>query len=98
MTLGDGVAYRIPRGAMLVLQVHYVTTGKAEKCRLSVGFRYASEKVQKQLRFVYLVENRFSIPPGVPAHRVAANRTLDCDAVGVGLFSHMHVRGRDMTF
>jgi len=98
MKLDNGVAYRIPKGAMLVLQVHYVTTGKPEKCRIRVGFRYAAGKVQKQLRFVYLMDNRFAIPPGAPAHRVGTSRVLDCDAVGVGLFSHMHVRGRDMTF
>jgi hypothetical protein len=26
------------------------------------------------------------------------NRKLDRDAIGIGLFSHMHLRGRDMTF
>jgi thiol-disulfide isomerase/thioredoxin len=98
MRLDNGVAYRIPKGATLVLQVHYVTTGKLEKCRIRVGFRYAVGKVQKQLRFVYLMDNRFAIPPGAPAHRVGTSRMLDCDAVGVGLFSHMHLRGRDMTF
>src|SRR5262249_11310877 len=39
MRLEDGVAFRIPKGAGLVLQIHYVTTGQEEKCRISVGFR-----------------------------------------------------------
>jgi alkyl hydroperoxide reductase subunit AhpC len=98
MILDDGVALRIPRGSLLVLQIHYVTTGKKEKCRISVGFKYASGRVDKHLRFHLMVDNRFAIPPGAPAHRVAASRTLSCNAVGVGLFCHMHVRGRDMTF
>jgi hypothetical protein len=29
---------------------------------------------------------------------VSATRVLEHDAVGVGLFSHMHLRGKDMTF
>jgi hypothetical protein len=29
---------------------------------------------------------------------VSAERVLPSDAIGVGLFTHMHVRGRDMTF
>jgi hypothetical protein len=54
--------------------------------------------VQKQLRLVRLADKRFAIAPGAPAHRVAASRVLDRDAIGVGLFSHMHLRGKDMTF
>ena len=98
MTLRDGIACKIPKGAMLVLQVHYVTTGKPEKCRLSVGLKYASGTVQKRLRFMLLEDHRFAIPPGAPAHPVTASRVLPHDAEGVGLFCHMHVRGKDMTF
>ncbi len=98
MTLGKGVGYRIPKGAFLVLQVHYVTTGKPEKCRISVGFKYATGTIDRQLRFKYLVDTKYTIPPGAPAHRVSASRVLEHEAEGVGLFCHMHLRGRDMTF
>lgn len=54
--------------------------------------------MQRRLRNIQLTDHRFAIPPGAPAHKVAASRILDCDAVGVGLFSHMHLRGKDMTF
>jgi hypothetical protein len=36
------------------------------------------------------------IPPGARAHPVRAVRTLARDAVGIGMFVHMHLRGRDM--
>lgn len=98
MVMDEKVGFRLPKGSMLVLQVHYVTTGKKEKCQISVGFKYASGTVDKHLRFHLLVDNKFAIPPGEPAHRVAASRVLKQDSVGVGLFTHMHVRGRDMTF
>lgn len=99
MTLDSGVGFRIPRGAALVLQIHYVTTGKPEQCQIAVGFKHADGVIQKQLRHMLLdSKNRFAIPPGAPAHPVSDSRVLDCDAVGVGLFVHMHVRGRDMTF
>lgn len=98
MELKDGVGFCIPRGAVLLLQIHYVTTGKPEKCGISVGFKYASGTIQKQLRHELLVDHKFAIPPEAPAHRVDASRVLDRDAVGVGLFVHMHLRGRDMTF
>jgi hypothetical protein len=98
MNLQDDIGFRIPKGAMLALQIHYVTTGKPEKCRLAVGLRYARGTVQKQLRFTLLVDTRFAIPPGAPAHPVINSKVLDRDALGIGLFSHMHLRGKDMTF
>jgi peroxiredoxin len=98
MTLDDGLAFRIPAGSVLALQIHFVATGKPEKCRVSVGLRYPRAVVQKRLRHYQLADTKFAIPPGAPAHKVAATRVLDCDAVGVGVFSHMHLRGKDMTF
>jgi thiol-disulfide isomerase/thioredoxin len=98
MNLDRGIAFRIPKGSMLGLQIHFVATGKPEKCKLSVGLRYPREVVQKQLRHFQLNDQRFAIPPGAPAHKVTATRTLDHDIVGVGMFAHMHLRGKDMTF
>jgi hypothetical protein len=98
MNLEAGVAYRIPKGSVLALQLHFVATGKAETCKVSVGLRYPREVVQKRLRNIQLTTSKFAIPPGAPAHKVAATRVLDRDIVGVGLFSHMHLRGKDMTF
>ena len=98
MELKDGVGFCIPAGAVLILQIHYVTTGKPEKCGISVGFKFASGKIDKQLRHELLADYKFAIPPGAPAHPVSASRVLDRDYEGVGLFVHMHLRGRDMTF
>jgi hypothetical protein len=98
MTLEPGVGFKIPAGALLVMQIHYVTTGKPERCRISVGLKYASGPIDRQLRFSYLVTQKYEIPPGEPAYRLATSRTLSADAIGVALVAHMHLRGRDMTF
>ncbi len=98
MTLDGGVAYRIPKGSMLALQIHFVPTGKPETARVSVGLRYARGTVEKQLRHMLFVDTRYAIPPGAPAHPVKVVRTLDRDVIGIGLFAHMHVRGKAMTF
>ena len=98
MDLEKGVAFRIPKGSFLALQIHFVPTGKDEKCKLSVGLRYPRNAVHQQLRNIQLTNSRFAITPGAPAHKVTASRVLDADVVGVGLFSHMHLRGKDMTF
>lgn len=98
MTLDDGIAFRIPKGSVLGLQMHFVSTGKPEKCRVTVGLRYPRVPVHKRLRHIQLMDRRFAIPPGAPAHKVTASHVLDRDIIGVGLFSHMHLRGKDMTF
>lgn len=98
MILGDGVAFRIPAGSVVGLQIHYTTTGKPEKNRMHVGFRFPRSIVQQELKHVQCTTSRFAIPPGAAAHEVAASRTLPCDASGIGMFAHMHLRGKDMTF
>lgn len=98
MTLDNGAAVKLPAGSLLILQIHYVATGRPEKCKISVGLRYPRETVQQQLRHVMLVNTRYAIPPYAPAYPVSAAKTLNCDAVGIGLFAHMHVRGKDISF
>jgi peroxiredoxin len=98
MLLENGVGFKIPKGAGLLLQIHYVTTGKEEKCQIRVGFKYANGIVKKRLQHKVLEDNKFAIPPGAPAHPVSAKKVFDQDVTGVGLFVHMHLRGRDMTF
>jgi thiol-disulfide isomerase/thioredoxin/mono/diheme cytochrome c family protein len=98
LRLEEGVAYRIPKGSALALQIHFVASGKPETTRVSVGLRFARGAVRKQLRHVLLVDTKYRIPPGEPAHAVTASRVLEHDAVGIGLFTHMHLRGKAMTF
>jgi thiol-disulfide isomerase/thioredoxin len=98
MLLDDGMAFLIPKGSSLLLQIHYVTTGKEEKCQISVGFKYAGGMVKKRLRHKLLEDKDFAIPPGAPAHRVASAKVFEHDADVLALFVHMHLRGRDMTF
>jgi thiol-disulfide isomerase/thioredoxin len=98
MALDDGTGFLIPKGSAFGLELHFVATGKVEKCKVSVGLRYPRVVVEKRLQMMKLADRRFAIAPGAPAHKVAASRVLDRNVVGVGLFSHMHVRGKDMTF
>jgi thiol-disulfide isomerase/thioredoxin len=98
MALPDGIAFCIPKGSVLGLQIHYVATGKKETCSVSVGLRYPRGVVDKRLRHLVFTDRFFAIPPGAPAHKVSASRMLDRDTVGIGLFAHMHLRGKDMTF
>ncbi|MEX0641146.1 MAG: redoxin domain-containing protein [Pirellulales bacterium] len=98
MQLDKGVASKIPAGSVAGLQIHLVTTGKPEKTRLRVGFRYPRYKVEKELHYLQLSNRRFAIPPYAAHYPVSRTKTLNDDVTIYGFFVHMHVRGQDMTF
>lgn len=98
MILEPGVAVQVPAGSVLGLQMHYVTTGREEEDRIEVGLRFPREPVRQLLYHEQIKNSRFRIPPGAAAHPVSARRSLPRAAEGLGLFSHMHLRGRDMRF
>jgi hypothetical protein len=99
MNVPEGMGFRLPAGAMLVLQIHYVTTGKPERDRVSVGLRYPRWQVTKEVRHVRIDDGGLAIPPNDRAHEVRrTSRALDADVTGLALFTHMHLRGRDATF
>jgi hypothetical protein len=98
LELDPGSALKIPAGSVLGLQIHYVTSGKEERDQIEVALRFPKTTVQRQLHHLECADLRFAIPPGANAHPVSASRTLECDAVGLGLYAHMHKRGSDMRF
>lgn len=98
MMLDEGTAFLIPAGSVLGLQIHYTTTGKPERVRLSAGLKFPRTPVHKRLYHQQVTTSQFRIAPFAPAYPVAAKRHLGFDATGVGLFTHMHVRGKDITF
>lgn len=98
MVLDGGVGFCIPAGSMLGLQLHYVTTGRPEEDRTSVGLVFAKERIDRRIRHFQCHTSRFAIPPGAAHHRVEASKEFQYDATGFGMYSHMHLRGKDMTF
>lgn len=94
----NGAAFLIPKGSGLGLQIHYTTTGKSEKCLISVGIRFPRRTVQKRLAHFVLDPRPLNIPPHDAAYEVRAAYVLKQDVDLLGMFTHMHVRGKDMTF
>jgi hypothetical protein len=54
---------------------------------------FATAPPRERVLTLQLGNDRFLIPPGVPAHRVTAWGTLPNAARLLGLFPHMHLRG-----
>jgi len=98
MVLDRGTAMRIPKGSMLGIEAHYVTTGKPETDRIRVGLRFPKVKVTRRAEVIVITDRRFAIPPGAESHLVRASRSVSANSTVIGYFAHMHLRGRDMTF
>ncbi len=98
LDLGAGVAVLIPKGALLGLQIHYEPNGVEIKDRISVGLRYPRAPVQKRFRSAVIENRAFEIPAGEPHHPVSASITLEHDVISGGVFGHMHLRGKDVSF
>lgn len=98
MILDPDMGFKIPAGSMLVLQVHYVTTGEEATDETAVGFVFPKQEIDKEIQHFRVHNAVFEIPPGDGHHRVDAVQQLACNAQGIGMFVHMHLRGKHMTF
>ena len=94
-----GAAKKIPAGAELVFQIHYTPIGKEVVDRTAVGMVFADEPPTARVRTLPIANMRFRIPPGAPDREVVSRTTIQTEGVElIGLFPHMHLRGKDFKF
>jgi hypothetical protein len=92
----DGVAFRLPRGADVVLQIHYQPTGKPEQDRSSVRFYFAATPPTRRLMDVALGSREIDIPAGDARYRVTDGFTLPVEVSLTGVIPHAHYLCREM--
>ncbi len=90
----EGMAKKIPAGADLVLQMHYTPSGNALFDRTAVAIQFHRDRVERRVLTLQIATTHFLIPAGEPDHRVTASGTLPNDSMLLGLFPHMHLRGK----
>lgn len=94
----NGVAKRIPAGAVLEIQVHYTPIGVPRFDRSSVGLVLARGVVQK-LAVTRGVSNRsFVLQPGASDVEVRASYTILHAGHLLSMTPHMHYRGQDFLY
>ncbi len=93
----DGVAKKLPKGATLMLQMHYTPNGVAGTDVSSVGLVFAKQapKFEAKTRGV---ANKMVIPPGDENYEVKSASTFARDVEVLGLMPHMHLRGKDFSY
>jgi len=90
----DGMAKFVPAGSDIVFQIHYTTNGHAGNDQTSIGLVFAKTPPAQRVITLQLNDHAFVIPPGADDFRVETQGTLPNDATLLGLFPHMHLRGK----
>ncbi|MSV35784.1 MAG: thiol-disulfide isomerase [Bryobacterales bacterium] len=93
-----GMAKFIPAGSELVLEIHYTPVGKAGDDRTRIGMVFAKAPPAKRVLTLQMNQTEFRIPAGQRDYRVSVWGTLPNDALLLGFFPHMHLRGKSFEF
>jgi hypothetical protein len=88
----------VPKGALLLFQMHYTPNGTAQSDQSSVGLVFAKEPPRYEVRTRGIMNPRFAIPPGDPSYEVTSRSTFTTDALLLSLLPHMHLRGKDFKY
>jgi mono/diheme cytochrome c family protein len=95
--LPEGVGMFLPRGARVVIQLHYHNARlTAESDLTEVRLRAASAPVERRLHFMRVGQFRFTIPAGAPRHEIEAGTFVHRPMRLVAIAPHMHMLGREM--
>jgi len=94
--LGHG--RRLPAGARLVFQVHYIPNGKERFDRSSLGLVFCDEKPEFEVVTDALFQDEFVIPPGASNHEVRVQQRIVEDTGILAFLPRMHTRGKDLKY
>ena len=92
--LPANMAKFIKAGSDLVFEIHYTPDGKPATDLTQVGIIFANSPPQKRVLSLQMTNTTFVIPPGDADYRATVWGTLPNDALLLGFFPHMHLRGK----
>jgi len=87
----------LPKGADIVLEVHYHPDGRPETDLTQVALYFNKGAVARPMHLFPLANLGLHIPAGDRDHEVRASLPVIFDASVLTIFPHMHVLGRRMT-
>ena len=94
----EGFARRLPKGSRIRFQLHYTPSGKETEDQTQVGFVFADQEPQYEVKTASLVNAWFEIPPGAPDYQDSAKAKLPSDVTVLGFLPHMHLRGKSCRY
>jgi hypothetical protein len=90
----EGTAKLLPKGAVLVFQIHYTTNGKPAQDRPRIGLRFAKEKPEYEIVTRAAANQTFQIPPNDANFEVSASHMFFRPTRLLSVNPHSHVRGK----
>ncbi len=94
--LPDGIGRAMPKGADVIIQVHYHPDGKPETDRSRIGLHFARTPIKQTLHWNAAIDHGLNIPAGASAHESRAAWPVPVDLVAHAVIPHMHLLGRDI--
>jgi peroxiredoxin/cytochrome c551/c552 len=98
--LPEGTGYLLPKGADVVLQVHYHRDGKPETDHTKVGLYFAKKPVERPYMPIVLAPRGMgffiNIPPGDDHHKIEGTAYLQTDCTVYSVMPHMHLIGKSV--
>jgi mono/diheme cytochrome c family protein len=94
--LPKGTGYFLPKGADVVMQLHYHRTGRIEKDRTSVGLYFSKAKVNSRMQGMAVPGHFLFIPAGAKSYRIEGSIWVRQDCQVHAVVPHMHLLGRQI--
>lgn len=99
--VGYGLAWLLPKGSDLVIQVHYHPTGKPAEDRSAVGFHISEKPTARPWTIVpvppfFGILNGISIPAGEREYIKQNSMVLPVDVEAIAVNAHAHYLGKRM--
>src|SRR5581483_11177601 len=101
--LPDGVGFPLPKGADIVMQVHFHRNGRAERDRTQLGLYFAKKKVDRPYKGAILFGRLgtaplpyFMIPAGNERFVLQGDSWATGDFTLFSVMPHMHMLGKEI--
>jgi hypothetical protein len=93
-----GTAKKLPKGGLLIFQMHYTPNGIEQTDRSSVGLAFAKEPPKLQVKTRAIAQKGLIIMPGANNYEAKSVSKFDEDVDLYSLLPHMHLRGKDFEY
>ena len=91
-----GTGFWLPKGADVVLQVHYYRTGVEEQDQTQIGLYFSRHLQPTRIRTGIAINHQFLIPAGEKRHRVKASWETKEPLYALAVTPHMHLLGKEI--
>lgn len=96
LSMPEGTAMRLPKGASIVMQIHLHPSGKTEVEQSKLGLYFAAQPPVRHIVDVALTSRAIDIAPGERSYKVRDHFVIPVNVHAVGIIPHAHYIARDV--